>query len=83
MKKLLFLVFLIGCAPVERNDNKSQTWRDSVDVAEKSWEYTSRCEPLYKIAQTHTDTMIVHAMIPNTHYSGPTCYQYWVRWAEK
>lgn len=83
MKKLLFLVFLIGCAPADFS-NSGNTWRDSVDVEEKSHAYITRCEPLYKIAQTHTDTMIVHAMRPgDTYHGSPTCYQYWVRWAEK
>lgn len=36
--------------------------------------YKQYCEPAYKLAQSHTDSMIVHVMRPgDTYHGGPTC----------
>ena len=71
---ILIAIGLVGCtlskADLSRHAVRLSDYRHDIDIM---W---PRCSPLYNMAKTHTDSMIVHTLRPgDTFHDSPTCYE--------
>lgn len=69
---LTFVMFLItGCM----TRDEAEQHRVNQIVNQQMNQFKQSCEPAYKLARTHSDSMVVHVSRTTNGFSGLTCLE--------